>query len=511
MTRSDSGAKRRVVAGSMIGAAVLLGLALFIIANYFGSKYHRRFDWTAEQLYTLSEKTLNVLGEMDQEVEVVVFLSPGDGLYSSVKELLAAYEEASPRISVREVDPERNLIEAQTLVDRYEIAQLNVVVFDAGDDRRVVDTTDLAEYDYSGMQMGQGPQMTGFKGEQVFTSTLVELMESRKPKVVFTVGHGELQLDDFSPQGLSSARDLLGKDNFEIEDWASIGESGVPEGTDLVVIAGPSSTWLEPEIDLLRSYLKGGGRLLALLDPTLSPDGGLVATGLESLMAEFGVDVGDDIVVDPANPLPFFGAETIFVTVYDDHVITRSLDQAQLPVILALARSVSQGDEVEGITVTELMRTSIEGWGERDLTHLDEIDKHETDLEGPVSLAVAVTEEPTESGAVQEPPMDTPAVADSSSGEESDRSEGLRMVAVGDSDFATNSQLQNVPNATFLANIFNWLVERETLVGIPPKQPEQVRLSLSSTELRRVTGLVLLVLPGLALALGIYIFLRRRR
>ena len=91
------------------------------------------------------------------------------------------------------------------------------------------------------------------------------------------------------------------------------------------------------------------------------------------------------------------------------------------------------------------------------------------------------------------------------------RSDGLRMVVIGDSDFATNAQVQNMPNATLLANILNWLVDREALVSIPPKQPEQVRLNLSRSEMRRMTGLVLLGLPGLALGLGIYIFLRRRR
>ncbi len=85
------------------------------------------------------------------------------------------------------------------------------------------------------------------------------------------------------------------------------------------------------------------------------------------------------------------------------------------------------------------------------------------------------------------------------------------MVVVGDSDFASNGQMQNVPNATFLANALNWLVERETLVGIPPKAPEQVRLSLTRGEMTRISWLVMAILPGLALALGVLVYLRRRR
>ena len=55
--------------------------------------------------------------------------------------------------------------------------------------------------------------------------------------------------------------------------------------------------------------------------------------------------------------------------------------------------------------------------------------------------------------------------------------------AVGDSDFAANQLLQaNVPNAVLLANALNWLVEREALLGIPPKKTEQVKLTLTSDE-----------------------------
>ena len=86
-----------------------------------------------------------------------------------------------------------------------------------------------------------------------------------------------------------------------------------------------------------------------------------------------------------------------------------------------------------------------------------------------------------------------------------------RIVVFGDSDFASNAQLANVGNAELLANSMNWLVEREALVGIAPKRPEQVRLSLSSSQLMRVLWLVLAVLPGLAILSGVWVHFRRRR
>ena len=56
------------------------------------------------------------------------------------------------------------------------------------------------------MQMGEAPKMTGFKGEQLFTSAILQLAEGRKPKILFTTGHGERSLDDQSEQGLAGVQ-----------------------------------------------------------------------------------------------------------------------------------------------------------------------------------------------------------------------------------------------------------------------------------------------------------------
>ena len=80
---------------------------------------------------------------------------------------------------------------------------------------------------------------------------------------------------------MRQARDLLGRDNFDIEEWSSLGETEVPAGTDLIVVAGPTTGFLPPELEVLSSYLGGGGRLMILLDPVFAPGtGNMVDLGL---------------------------------------------------------------------------------------------------------------------------------------------------------------------------------------------------------------------------------------
>lgn len=493
--------------GSILSAGVLLVAALIGFLNYFGAKYYQRFDWTGEKIYSLSDKTRSVLAGIPAEksIDVTLFLPPGSPLHDASRELLERYAAASPRVTFRAVEADKNLIEAQRLVDRYQLTSLNVVVFESGDDRRVVDESGLADYDYSGMQFGQAPQMTGFKGEEAFTGAILELVESRKPKVLFTTGHGEASIDDASPAGLTTVRELLGKENLEISDWTSLGKPEVPEGTDLVVVAGPKAAFIPAELEALSRFLDGGGRLLVLLDPALGATA--APTGLESWLAGWGVAVRDDIVVDPSATVPTYGAETLFVSASGGHPIVESLAQANYPVIVALARSVAPGTAPAGAEAQTLLATTSEGWGETDLANLRLVAKDANDSAAPVPVAVAVAAKEK----AQPSPFDEEELAHGEPAAAEGEEPTFRLVVIGDSDLATNSVLPSAGNPTLVANAFNWLLERQNLLGIGPKKPEQVRLALTPGQLSGITWGVLAGMPALAVAAGVLVWRRRRR
>jgi ABC-type uncharacterized transport system involved in gliding motility auxiliary subunit len=497
--------RRGLVRTGTLGASVLLVLALAVFVNYFGWKYHHRFDWTASQLYSLSQRTEQVLASLDEDVEVFVFLPSGDELYEPTRELLARYEDASPHVSVRVLDPERNVLEVGRLAEQYGIDR-PAVVFTDGTEQRVVARTDLAEYDFAAMQFGGGqPEIEAFRGEQQFTRALVELTERSKPRVYFTVGHGELRLDDQGAGGLQELQRILGADSFTFEEWATLGAEAVPEDADLVVVAGPGSSFLPPELELLGRYLDRGGRLLALLDPPIVGRPERVgSTGLEDWLVGYGVAVGANVVVDRAGGLLGFGPETFFANRYPDpHPINEGLRRDELPVLLRLARSVGEGTPPPDFTATTLLATSDEGWGETDLA---DVARGEDDLPGPVPLGVVVAPRDA-TGGEEEAALD-PA----GGGEPAAAADGFRIVVLGDAELATDQFLvQNFGNQVLLTSAVNWLVEREALVGIPPRARERVGLTLSAAQLRWVYLLALLVLPGLVLVAGVTVHYRRRR
>lgn len=251
--------------------------------------------------------------------------------------------------------------------------------------------------------------------------------------------------------------------------------------------------------------------MLLLLDPVFNSSAdGLVDHGVGDWLASYGVEVGENIVVDPSSDLPFFGPETIFTDSFGTHPIVEALEQTRTRVLFPLARTVGVMADLPDapgggeLTTEELVLSSAAGWGETDLAALEGVGQDDQDVAGPVSLGVAVSfaVAGSDEGAAEE-------VAT----EDSDEGAGpeARLVVFGDSDFATDAQLANGANSVLLLNAFNWLVKREKLIDIEGRKPEQTRLSLSQPELTNIYLIVLILMPGLALVAGISMWRSRRR
>lgn len=491
--------------GTLLSTSVVLALGLLLLVNYLGFRYHLRGDWTSTRLFSLSEQTENILGALEQDITVTALLTPGSRLYEPTKELLDRYAAASDKISVRWLDPQRNPVEAQRLSEQLDAADA-AVVFELGADRRVITGESLAELDFESVQLGQEPEIAAFLGEERFTSALVALSQGHKPRIVLTSGHGELALDDLSAAGLKAFQDLIGSDNVDFQEWSSLGATAVPEGTDLVVVAGPKTAFVAPELEPLAAYLTSGGRLLVLLDPTFGPrgvSGGIVPIGLDAWLAGYGVVVGNDVVVDPSLAYPGFGGETFFAADYQPHPTTRSLTGSNAALLLRGARSLRVGEVPPDYQATELLRTSASAWGLTRFEGPPATGPEPGDPRGPLALAVAI--EPAG--------HDHDHEAEEAAGEHAhDPDTGFRLLVVGDADFVTEPLLAAGPaNAILAGNLVNSLVERETLLGIPIKKPEQVRLSMTRGEQQAAILIALVALPGLAVAAGVGVWWRRRK
>jgi hypothetical protein len=87
-----------------------------------------------------------------------------------------------------------------------------------------------------------------------------------------------------------------------------------------------------------------------------------------------------------------------------------------------------------------------------------------------------------------------------------------RLVAIGNAEFFSNNayRLTEGVNLDFAINSLNWLLDREELVGIPPKEKKSIALSLNETQLRNLALAVMVGVPGFVALLGLLNWLQRR-
>ena len=65
--------------------------------------------------------------------------------------------------------------------------------------------------------------------------------------------------------------------------------------------------------------------------------------------------------------------------------------------------------------------------------------------------------------------------------------------------------------SNFFLNSIDWLVKKNAVLDIEPKQPQQYGVSLSPMQQRTVTWTALFFVPGFCLALGVFTWISRRK
>jgi gliding motility-associatede transport system auxiliary component len=478
--------------------ALVLVIGLVFMANWLGARHYKRWDWTSSKLYTLSEKSLDLVRGLETEVRIVVFMVPSSPLFGQAQELLERYAAASDEIVLSTIDPEREPLKTKALAEQFGITMADTVVFIAGDRTKYVTSEQMVEYDYSGMQYGQQPTVKAFRGEEEFTSAIQSLVISSVPKIYFVTGHGEATPTvqgngALAGRSLSILMDKMKKDNMVGEE-VSLLSGVIPDDADVIAIIGPTRPYTEAEIAALDGFLDSGGRALVALDPLIEADGTMRQTRLEAFLAGRGVMVNDDLVVDPSRKLPFFDLSAVYLTDFADHPVTTGLDG--IAVLFTVTRSLI----IDSDDARILVETSAEGWGETDLGMLLRgeavVFDGGLDTEGPVAAAVVV-----ESGTQAE------NVGDGLTG---DSEINARLAVFGDSDFLTDVDIGNAGNEILAMNTLNWLAARDHSMGIPPHDMESMSLYIDQQKMRIILVVVLLVMPGAAIAMGIMVWRRRK-
>ena len=244
---------------------VLLLIGILSILNFLAARHSIRWDLSENQNFSLAPQTHRVIRNLPRDVKITVFTREKDPGYQTYKERLDSYRQASARIAIEFVDPERQPKVAQS----YGITRSDTAIFESGSQTVRVTTPSETE----------------------LTGALIRVSKDDKKRILFLEGHGEPGIDNRDRTGFSMAKDILTKQGYEVGALSLLTQTAVPENISILAIAGPRKQMTSEELDRIQTYVDRGGHLLVMVDPDTQAD-------LNPLLKRWGLALGPGVLVD---------------------------------------------------------------------------------------------------------------------------------------------------------------------------------------------------------------------
>ena len=460
---------KKIRRGVFNSSFVVIGLAIVVAVNVFANELPEKaksVDLTSQNLYTLTDDSVNLVKDLKQDVTLYV-LSSEKSADDTVARTLSNYEDASSHIKVEYIDPAVSPNFYASYTDTAPSDGSIIVV--SGNTSKVVSSSDLYQYDIDYSTYTQ--TKSAYDGEGQLTSAISYVTSEDLPKVYTITGHGETALDD-------TFKSALEKMNISVEDLTLLQEEAIPEDAAAVIINGPTSDFSADDATKISTYLAGGGKLIVTTAYNKTED----TPNFDGILSAYDIQVTNGLVMDSDSShyyqYPFY----LLPDVASATQTSKVSNYVFMPYAQALTNA---GVHTDTITWTDLLTTSDNAYVKTDISNITTFEKESGDQSGKFTLAANVTD--SESGA------DITVVASV-------------LAFSNDADSIVSGQ-----NLALFKGIASTFASSDSAVSIDAKPYTYTTLSVNQSVAIMSETLLVMVLPVALIVIGIVIWYRRRR
>ena len=474
---------RKLRYGGLSVLLTVLVIAIAVLANVavtaVEDKWNLRLDMTRNKMYSLTDATIDILSELDQDVVITTLYKSGNENVL-VNEMLAKYAARSSRITVQNIDPIRNPTYTQQFATDETVTIGEGYVVISNPERTKFRA--LSSYQFYQTQLNEQTfeqTITGYQGEQVLTNAIVYVAAENTPTLYYLQGHLERAVTSFS-----SYQATLESYNYSIKSLNMVTDQDVVlKPKDVLVVASPRADLSDTERDVIKDFLMHGGRMVYFAEANTP-----ALPNFESLFELFGVSFNHDLAVE-LNSQGYYYDPTYIVPVLDaSHAIVSPLRRSGTRAVLAGSMSFTlPALEKSDVVIEPLLTTTADSFGRIDVAS-ESIEPIESDILGPLTVGVAIT-----------------------SKDFANAENNAQIVLYGTASYATDLSTYFSGNRTLYVSSVAWMSDQSDSVEIRAKTLAQPTLNLTSNaQIIWIIVTVALILPGLVLAAAIFVFLRRR-
>ncbi|MEO0414878.1 MAG: Gldg family protein [Verrucomicrobiota bacterium] len=460
---------------------------LFIQVNYLSCRRYDNRDLSRNGKFTLSEQSQGYLENFGDNVQVIMaFLGTSD-LFSDVKGLLSEYDRlGGDNLTTEVLDLSRNRNRVAELQDQYNLQfNRNQVIILAENGRvKTINAEEMVTRDASNNRVIE------FSGEEVLTSALLEVTEQQQKKIYIMTG--DRRADELM-QIAGQLQPAVLAQNARLESLVLEGLVEIPADADALLFSGNTEDLTQREVDIVRSYWeeKNGG-ILVMLDPRAK------TPNFNAFLREHGIGPQRDRVM---SILPIPGQKPQKIYNVPANLIPGNGPTMDLPAMSLQLRGQTQSLSVlfeddllisQNIRPMPLMVAGDGFWGETEYNNVD------------------VAFNPDYDNGPPDPVLTAASVERGIEGDMAFENGSSRMVVIANANLIAPDQNTNKVAKDFVMASLNWVMARDSLLGIPPRQPTAFMLNLSREKFGLMQMVIVFVLPAVFLILGSLVWYRRR-
>ena len=273
--------------GSFSIGVTAIVIAIVVVANMIIGQLpekYRNIDVSSTKIYEISDTSKDLLKELDHKVTLTV-LAVKDETDDRITTFLSKYAGLSKNVSVKWIDPvlhpsaltENNAEKDNIFVNCLDTLKSASVSFS------VIIVQDISSYYYTG-----SASESEFDGEGQLTSAINYVISDASQTVYRTSGHGE---STFS----TTISDLMKKNNYNVEELNLVMNTEIPDDCDLLMMYAPTNDLSQEEADVMKNYLKSGGKVMLILGDTTSEQ----LPNLMGILSDYGMKEADGYIADP--------------------------------------------------------------------------------------------------------------------------------------------------------------------------------------------------------------------
>lgn len=443
--------------------SLLLTGAILVVVNLLGVNWFGRIDLTDDEIYSLSDASIELVENLPDPVTVRAYFSDNVPALATTRRMVR--DKLDEYRAYGGINFQYEFISPDSPEDRQTAEQAGIpplqvqVLEEDGASVRNAYMGMLVEFRDRKETIPVVQDVASLEYEM--TVAIRKLSSETLPSVGFLDGYGSPSVY----QGLGAINQLLSR--IYTVTPVSISEGSLSGSPDVLMVVAPKDTLDVGALTAIDSYIIDGGKVGFLVDQVevdlQSGSASVSDTGLDRLLDTYGIAINDDLVRDDQSAMITVGAgpfglpmqmkypfAPVATRFNEESSITNGLRSIVFPFVSTLDISSAHA----GVTVTPLVWSTSQSDVQEGFFMIQPMPNMESPELSGGPFVLAASYEGSFPSAIQSGVM----------------SEPTRLVAVGDGGFIDQGEFEvGDDHLRFVMNAVDWLLQDESLASIRVK------------------------------------------